>query len=480
MAKLPYETIIKNSYGEGKKFEEISRKIIASYGDARETSAKEMQELINEQIVGNFDLQQQWFQNLSDFDQNEVTNGINALGPVNAEKAKQFLKGMNSRVKSAYAGLDLDHNDITYVNSRLALTINLLNGAIRAGNDLQYGDEYTEQPDVSTMAILTGGASRKTMGGRPGMSGYGGTPMENMTKARDRMRKVLAVSERLEQNFADPNKVSMRTIDAVVNELEQEGTIVLDKEKYVDAMEGRAEATFRMETSHYNQDVKGAEQRKMGQFRRAIESQNRIIDAKVQKEFEKILDSTMQIEGSEPLDRALLEQLTARGLKRKHKKVRSDKKITKRIKTRKLRTKKQREKADRDAKAAQAERKLQAAVQLKLTQNEGRRRDPKAQRMLNAERIRINSQLAKAVKDNMGRPRLENKSGRFAESVKLETLHVGQKTVIGQYSYQYEPYSTFENSSRWSEHYNPKPLITQSIRELATKQMAAKFTLRKL
>jgi len=99
---------------------------------------------------------------------------------------------------------------------------------------------------------------------------------------------------------------------------------------------------------------------------------------------------------------------------------------------------------------------------------------------LNQLRITINKMLPAKIQENMGRPRLEYQSGTFANSVRLETLVQGPKTVVGQYSYMENPYATFENSDRWPSGYNPKPLISKSIREVATKQLAAKFTLRKL
>ena len=87
--------------------------------------------------------------------------------------------------------------------------------------------------------------------------------------------------------------------------------------------------------------------------------------------------------------------------------------------------------------------------------------------------------LKAAVTKNMVRPALEPRTGTFAGSVKLDSLVQGPNTIIGEYSYQEDPYSTFENSGRWPNGYNPKPLITKSIRELATKALGTKFTLRK-
>jgi hypothetical protein len=44
------------------------------------------------------------------------------------------------------------------------------------------------------------------------------------------------------------------------------------------------------------------------------------------------------------------------------------------------------------------------------------------------------------------------------------------------------PYKTFENQGqrKWPSGYNPKPLITKSIRNLALQHVEAKFTLRRV
>ena len=110
----------------------------------------------------------------------------------------------------------------------------------------------------------------------------------------------------------------------------------------------------------------------------------------------------------------------------------------------------------------------------------GRRQDeemslPKLKRL-------INRSLGAEVRRNMGRPALINRTGVFSNSVTLDTLRQGPKTLIGEYSYQTNPYQTFENLGRkqWPQGYNPKPLIAKSIRNLAARHVQAKFTLRRV
>jgi len=95
---------------------------------------------------------------------------------------------------------------------------------------------------------------------------------------------------------------------------------------------------------------------------------------------------------------------------------------------------------------------------------------------------KINSRLPAEVRRNMGRPALINQTGRFSNSVELVNLREGPKSLIGEYTYMHNPYRTFENEGqrRWPAGYNPKPLITKSIRNLALQQVEAKFTLRRV
>ena len=81
----------------------------------------------------------------------------------------------------------------------------------------------------------------------------------------------------------------------------------------------------------------------------------------------------------------------------------------------------------------------------------------------------INKRLPAEVRRQMGRPALINRTGRFSNSVKVEGLRPTAKGISADYTYQLSPYETFENtgSKRWPVGYNPKLLITKSIRTLA-------------
>ena len=76
----------------------------------------------------------------------------------------------------------------------------------------------------------------------------------------------------------------------------------------------------------------------------------------------------------------------------------------------------------------------------------------------------------------MERPTLINRTGRFAESVKIANATQGKQGLTTfYYDYQKAPYQTFENRSRWPAEYDPRPLIARSIREIAAELMQSKF-----
>ena len=94
----------------------------------------------------------------------------------------------------------------------------------------------------------------------------------------------------------------------------------------------------------------------------------------------------------------------------------------------------------------------------------------------------INRRLPAQVRRNMGRPALINRTGQFSNSVVLQSLRAAKSTLVGEYTYQLDPYQTFENTGtrQWPGGYNPKPLIAKSIRDLAGEMVENKFTLRRV
>jgi hypothetical protein len=90
----------------------------------------------------------------------------------------------------------------------------------------------------------------------------------------------------------------------------------------------------------------------------------------------------------------------------------------------------------------------------------------------------LDAQLVQRVKDNMGdgtrRDILNLRSGRLAESVKVERLSESRAGMITAfYSYMKNPYATFSQGGRQQSprSRDPKALISKSIREIAATQV---------
>lgn len=87
----------------------------------------------------------------------------------------------------------------------------------------------------------------------------------------------------------------------------------------------------------------------------------------------------------------------------------------------------------------------------------------------------INERLPEVVKSNMGiGGRLKNRTGRFANSA--EVVAIDDETLTVGYTYQKNPYQVFEAQGAR----DPRPLIEQSIREIAVSMMQTRFNLRRI
>lgn len=96
----------------------------------------------------------------------------------------------------------------------------------------------------------------------------------------------------------------------------------------------------------------------------------------------------------------------------------------------------------------------------------------------------LNAKLSQTVQKNMGAPRLENRSGRFASSVRVtDVSKTPQGFLSVGYSYQRNPYQVFESTSgtRFSSiERDPREIIDYSIRELAATMVAARLYTRRM
>lgn len=460
----------------GPNFEKISDKLSENLFEKTAILKDEVDNL----IVGQLQLSTSFLQRLQQDLANPMLTQVLMQLPIGTkDQINQYFKDMGVRLKGS--GLDLDHMDITYVNTRTALIINLLQGELarqQGGNTYIDTSDTASQDDIDRSQML-------------GSIARGGTPMlQNVIVG---LQRNLAISEKLMARIDANMGGSTFDYNTVINQLNQQGQVTIDKQKFVDALDGKAIATFRYVPEVFNRQVKGIRQLVAGSTRQAILSgkdtltEGGKIDPIVKAEGDTFIQTmkgvAFTVSGSEPIEAGLIAQLEASFLARKAKVQKDKRRVTKTKRTTHKKAKTALKKFD--LKKAEAIRAITGVQRRAQIDNKAKRYDTdgqNTQKHLNNLRLAINAKLSAKVKQNMGRPGLENQTGTFAGSVRLESLQAprGGKTIVGDYSYQYAPYETFENSNRWPTGYNPKPLITKSIRELATKQLAMKFTLKKL
>ena len=97
---------------------------------------------------------------------------------------------------------------------------------------------------------------------------------------------------------------------------------------------------------------------------------------------------------------------------------------------------------------------------------------------------KLNKELPDTVRKNMTAPALENRTGTFADSVKVTDIMqtTGGYPSIG-YTYQKNPYQVFEQGQgdeRWATpERDPRRLIDKSIREIAAEFAIGRFYTRR-
>lgn len=97
----------------------------------------------------------------------------------------------------------------------------------------------------------------------------------------------------------------------------------------------------------------------------------------------------------------------------------------------------------------------------------------------------INAKLPDKVRENMGPPGLENRSGRFANSVRVtEVTQTNKGFPSLGYSYEKNPYQIFEQGAGkfpWAtSERDPRALIDRSIREIAVEYITGRFYTRRI
>ena len=89
----------------------------------------------------------------------------------------------------------------------------------------------------------------------------------------------------------------------------------------------------------------------------------------------------------------------------------------------------------------------------------------------------INTSLEDQLSTDMERPFLEYQTGRFAKSVEVKSITGGRSGALSiYYDYMKYPYQTFEPGYKLGHlGYDPRPLISKSIRLIAQEQVTQRF-----
>jgi len=332
------------------------------------------------------------------------------------------------------------------------------------------------------------------------ISAKNGVPVRDTRSAGTRRRKPSTAGwDQLIETFRrlyisatavaqDPIQKGNDSIDTIRNSLNRyfdglsQTQHELTKSKHVDILTGKVEQKIRLKVQ--SKSGKDAE-KAFGIMSTAIKQGGAKSDLEkgLEQNFTNLFDEFgnefMSIQGSKRVDKEVLDQVFDV--------VKGKKTTPYRAKTHKKATTKAKFKNPIDNKLKKAAAKALAVKAIKKVPKSRRAIGQKEERqeisekdILKLKRI-INRKLPAQVRRNMGRPALINRTGRFSNSVKLISLKKGPETLVGKYAYQYDPYATFENrgARQWPTGYNPKPLITKSIRDVAIKHTEERFTLRR-
>ena len=97
----------------------------------------------------------------------------------------------------------------------------------------------------------------------------------------------------------------------------------------------------------------------------------------------------------------------------------------------------------------------------------------------------INKTLSRVIRKNMRPPALQNQTGGFANSVRVQDVNTTREGYLSfGYTYQKDPYQVFEvgkGVEPWStSQRDPRKLIDKSIREVAAELALGRFYTRRL
>lgn len=301
--------------------------------------------------------------------------------------------------------------------------------------------------------------------------------MKSLKAVKKRAQTMFIASRRLEK--INPVKGSAARYTAIADDLNSitdfQTELDTHKSKLFDITSGKAEMTLTVEDKKANQ-FKAFYERAFGR------NMNKEFDLGVETRFKKLFLDKVDVGdikgGPKTINNKITEDLGILLATGKPKRTKSSSTTRKAVRTG-PKPKKNRisARANRAKTGADFAKKALAVATIKRRTEKKESGNQSDFKELAELRLKIQKRLPAEVRRNMGRPALRNQTGRFSNSVHLTKLMRTPKGIMGDYSYMTNPYATFENEGkrRWPTGYNPKPLISKSIRNLALEIAGERF-----
>jgi hypothetical protein len=436
--------------GKVKTFDEL----VDRFGSFITMNATQLRAGINRHISPSLEAYDSYIENLKEIDSHLYTITTDwmlvnraALNNYNWNQVVESMKGL-----TAQDNLDLDHTEYSIVSFRLRV---IYQGLLVMQSSPAFKNAYTR---VKVADV------RVPDSGRPGS-------LENRQEAAIQVETPTFTTGQLKTLIENIRRLYIAAIalrDLKVDDARSLNQLVEDfidstsgpewqliKDNQVDVFNNKGQIGAKLTTADFNRKQKGAIETLLGGSAFNLLTKR---NAAITKQFSKV--NWTKLSGSEAVEDSIVRQVSEIA---KGKRPRTSKSKT----VRRGKTK---------AKATSAKiintAVLKKGIKGTFKGRVKRPRDAESSRgfddIFRVEQL-INKRLPAEVRRNMGRPALRNQTSQFSNSVQLENLRPTVKGLSAEYTYQLSPYETFENTGirRWPLGYNPKPLITKSIRNLA-------------
>lgn len=384
------------------------------------------------------------------------------LDMVQDPEMRKILKGydwdkvvQSFRFLTKVDNMDADHKEFSVVSFRMRI---IYEGLLR----LLDTDQLWGRPGQSTKyKSIELKEIKREEDGAPSIRGGIKVTKIQLTKLTEQIRRLFITSLALSEMKVGDERTRKQIVTDFINNTGQEKYSLLKKTQ-VDVFNDKGEVEIQLVKAEFNRKEKGLIEREIGMAASAFLRQQNTKFFNAMKGV-----PWHRFEGSRDIQSEFNKQIMQVAQGKKPKKYSAN-------------TAKNGKAKPKSKKAKVGRTRANKFKQIKIPPM---RAAPRAQPDANREReiakliTLINKRLPAEVRRNMGRPALINQTGRFSNSVELESLRPTAGGLSGVYNYMTSPYETFENTGkkRWPNGYNPKPLIAKSVRNLAMQYTTQKL-----